>query len=132
MKRMVLTFAVMAMALLLAGGLAGVSTVALGGSSVAQAQEAAAQPPEAFQGNSAEGTAKGSGVPTSIEPARSQVPPTPPGEVQDVPLGETERGKAALERALRGDAVPAEAQKIVPAEPTPSDPNQLQQSSVAE
>jgi hypothetical protein len=131
MNRMVLTVAVMAAALLLASGLAVVSTVGLGGWSVAQAQETAAQPPEAFQGNSAEGTAKGPGVPTSIEPARSQVPPTPPGEVPDVPLGETERGKAALERALRGDAVPAEAQKIVPAESTLSDPNQ-QQSSAAE
>ncbi len=122
MRRAILLVAVMGVALLLAGGLALVAGVGGVGPAKAQAQEdRAAQPQDDSRSGSAGGSAEARGVTTRPEQARSQVEPVDPRRGVPVPVGMTERGKAALKQARQGDAQPAQRQKITaPAISSPS------------
>ena len=146
MRRTILLLATVGVALLFACSVAFGLGFGSNAFSVAQAQTTDQQtpvgesgptaettmPPEGIAGESAQqdqpqvegapGSAQGQGVAMRPEQDPSQAPAEPQGKVKTPPLGLTERGKAALEQARRGNAQPAE-RPTIDTQPLPPGPS---------
>jgi hypothetical protein len=113
MGRTILLVAAMAAALLMAGSVVLLSGLGRGDPPVAQAQTTSEDQAAGSQAKEAAGRADARGVSMRLETDGSQAQPAPPQRaVEAPPLGLTERGKAALEQARRGEAQPAEGRVI--------------------
>src|SRR3712207_3498376 len=127
MRRTVLLFAAMAAALLMAGSVVLLSGVGGGDPPVAQAQTASEDQDDSARRDSsnvgsATGRADGRGVSMRPETDGSQAHAIPQRAVEPPPVGLTERGRAALEQARRGNAQPVE-RPIIEIEAPPSGPS---------
>ena len=112
MRRTILLGATMAVALLMAGSVVLFSGLGRGDPPVAQAQTTTEGQADDSQAKGAAGRADGRGVSMRPETDGAQAPAAPQRAGKAPPLGETERGKAALEQARRGQAQPAEGRMI--------------------
>ena len=128
MRRTILLAAAVCVALLMA-----VSSVLLSGTGwdddpVAQAQTSseaqddAARQVDSSQAKGAAGRADGRGVSMRPETSGSQAQPRVQRASEVPPLGLTDRGKAALEQARRGEAQPAE-RPVIDVEAPSTDPS---------
>jgi hypothetical protein len=122
MRRTILLVATMVAALLMAGSLVLLSGLGRGDPPVAQAQTTSEGQDDSPRQDSSRveggaGRAVERGVSMRPETDGSQAQAVPQRAVEPPPLGLTERGKAALREARRGEAQPASRPRIEPEAP---------------